>query len=114
MASKIRYNADERETVAGASGVATGTLDSADGSVWYSQNLNTVPEGQQVAWKRRVVIELDKDAAATTFAAYADVGYDATNKVAVAATTGDYDCGKARVASTANDATVIVELLWAY
>ncbi len=106
-----RYCSDRRKTVAGAGGVAPGTLEAdTAGTVWLSQGLNTIPEGEAVEWVRGQIVEVDKDASATVFAANGLVGYDSTNKVAVASGTGDFNIGRARKASSASDETVYVEL----
>lgn len=113
MGSKTRYESCLRKTVAGAGGVLAGTINQDTvGSCWISQNLNTIPEGEAVEWRRDLVVEITKTTPADVFAVGALVGMDESLQEAVLTGAGlkDYDCGKARAASANGDLTVLVEL----
>lgn len=101
-----RYHSSEAHFIAAAARESGELVQLPDGRIGSVSSLNGAAIGDRVSCETELVVEVDA-ASALVIADGAVVGYDATNKVAVAAATGDFDIGKAQEGGKANGETSV-------
>lgn len=92
-----------------ASAVAAGEVLQHGGEAVVNQGLNDAVTGDPIVARRRGVLTVTA-ASALTRSVGDTVGWDDTANEAVAGGAGDFDIGKARVAKTSGQTTIVVGL----
>lgn len=106
--AQVTGSADQEFVVAPSGGLKCGDIvQCASGRAGVVEGLRPVAEGEYATANCRVRSDVTS-ASGTTFSAGAVVGWDDTNKVAVASADGDFDLGKAARAKTSGQTVVSV------
>jgi hypothetical protein len=111
MGVRQRYDGDEHRIDSAAAVLTPGRIENFNGRSYALQGLQTVQVGQPATFRKNIVVEIDKQSAATAFAANVAVGFIQASQTCVAAGAGDFDLvGRTVVAAGAGVPVVLFRL----